>query len=176
MSVVMKTALASMVLLAISASGVQAAGGSGQITFQGEIMDSACAIKPGSSDQTITLAQVAKSQLSTGGVSPTETFQIELVGCDQGTLTNKTVTATFTGPGSADVTGALGIVGTAGGAGIMMVDGSGKAITLGAATTAQQFQNNNNTLSFGAYLKGKATGTITPGDFSAVTNFSLAYQ
>ena len=66
--------------------------------------------------------------------------------------------------------------GTAGGAGIMMVDGSGKAITLGAATTAQQFQNNNNTLSFGAYLKGKATGTITPGDFSAVTNFSLAYQ
>ncbi len=176
MSVAMKTAMASMVLLAISASGVQAAVGSGQITFQGEIMDSACAIKPGSSDQTITLAHVAKSQLSTGGVSPTEAFNIELVGCDPGTLTSKTVTATFTGPASGDVSGALGIVGTASGAGIMMVDGSGTAITLGTATTAQKFQAGNNTLSFGAYLKGKATGTITPGEFSAVTNFSLAYQ
>jgi len=34
----------------------------------------------------------------------------------------------------------------------------------------------DNTLEFGAYVQGAATGDIVPGDFSAVTNFTLAYQ
>ncbi|MEC4167157.1 hypothetical protein VSQ82_07845 [Pseudomonas sp. MS-1(2024)] len=89
---------------------------------------------------------------------------------------DKTVTATFTGAASTDVTGALGIAGTAQGAGIMMVDGAGTPIVLGTPTRPQLLQPGENTLTYGAYLKGKATGDITPGVFTAVTNFSLAYQ
>lgn len=98
------------------------------------------------------------------------------MGCNVTSLTDKTVTTTFTGAESADVPGALGIVGTAKGAGVMMVDGSGTAVVLGTATKPQLLQDGNNQLSFGAFLKGQATGDITPGEFSAVTNFSLAYQ
>ena len=46
----MKTAMASMVLLAVSASAV-----AGQINFEGEILDSACSLGASSVDQTISL-------------------------------------------------------------------------------------------------------------------------
>ena len=80
MSVAMKTAMASMFLLAASASAVQAAGaGTGQITFQGEILDSACSISPGSIDQTVSLGQVAKSQLATGAWPLLKASRLSLV-------------------------------------------------------------------------------------------------
>ena len=177
MKVAIKTALASMVLLAGSASVVHAAGaGEGTVTFKGAIIEAACSIDPDSVDQTVGLGQVAKSQLAGGGVASPEDFYINLTGCDVSSLTDKTVTTTFTGAESAAVPGALGIVGTAQGAGIMMVDGSGAPVVLGTATTPRLLADGNNTLAFGAYLKGQATGDITPGEFTAVTNFSLAYQ
>lgn len=177
MNVVMKSALASMVLLAGSASVAHAAAaGEGSVTFKGAIIEAACSIDPESVDQTVGLGQVAKSQLTGGGNASPQDFYIKLTGCDVASLTDKTVTTTFTGAGSADVPGALGIVGDARGAGIMMVDGTGTTVVLGTATTPQILADGSNTLSFGAYLKGQATGDITPGEFTAVTNFSLAYQ
>ncbi len=175
MSAISKTVL-SFMLLAASVSGVHAAGaGSGTIAFEGEILEAACSIKPGDSDQTIQLGEIAKSQLALGGSSRSKEISIELTGCSITGLADKTVSATFTGAASADVSGALGIAGDAKGAGIMLVDGSGTAITLGAPTQVQLLQAGDNTLVFNAYLKGKATGDITPGRFAAVTNFSLAY-
>lgn len=177
MSIELKAVMASMVLLAASISAAHAAGaGSGTISFEGEILEAACSIKPGNSDQTISLGEIAKSQLATGGLSHPETFRIELTGCSTSALTDKTVSATFTGAASADVTGALGITGTAKGAGIMLLDGSGTAVPLGSSTKVQTLQNGDNTLGFAAYLQGKATGDITPGNFSAVTNFALNYK
>lgn len=58
----------------------------------------------------------------------------------------------------------------------MLRTGSGAPITLGTATAAQSLLDGDNTLLFSAHMKGKATGTITPGQFNAVTNFALAYQ
>ena len=47
MNVVIKSALAAMVLLASSVSVVNAAGaGTGSVTFSGEILESACSITP----------------------------------------------------------------------------------------------------------------------------------
>lgn len=86
------------------------------------------------------------------------------------------MTAKFTGAESAAVPGALGIVGTAKGAGIMLVDGTGTAVTLGSSTKVQTIQAGDNTMLFGAYLKGQATGAITPGEFTSVTNFALEYK
>lgn len=175
MKYAIKTALASMVFLVGTTSVVNAAGaGSGTVKFLGTIIEAACSIEPGSVDQDVPFGQVAKSQLEEGGVSQTEEFYIKLTGCDTSTL--KTVTSTFTGAASADVPDALGIVG-AGGVGIMMKDGAGATIKLGVPTTAQTLQDGDNTLSFGAYLKGASeAGKVVTGDFSAITNFSLAYQ
>ena len=182
MSVAIKAAMASMVLLAVSASGVQAAT-SGKIEFNGEIMESACAIKPGSEDQIITLPHVAKSQLVNAGVSPTTTFRIELVGCDLGALQDKTIETTFVGSEAGNVPGTLGTSGSAKGVGIGLVDGTGTAVVLGSPTKPQKFQAGDNTLMFGAYLKGRASATpptpatsVVPGDYAAVASFSLNYK
>ena len=176
MKYVLKSALASMVLLAGSASIAQAAGaGAGTVTFEGAIIEAACSIKPESVDQTVKLGQVARSVLADGGAASPEPFYIDLVGCDTSTL--KTVTTKFTGAESIAVPGALGIVGTASGAGIMMRDGTGAQIVLGTPTKPQMLDDGNTKLSFGAYLQGStATDAVKPGEFTAVTNFSLAYQ
>ncbi|OAE14898.1 fimbrial protein [Pseudomonas brenneri] len=113
--------------------------------------------------------------MQTGGKSEARRVLIELEGCDLAGLTDNTVTTTFTGAPSSVVPGGLGTVGSAGGIGIMMTHGS-QPIELGVATTPQAIAVGNNTLEFGAYVQGAATGTVVPGDFSAVTNFTLAYQ
>ncbi|MGL4958399.1 MAG: fimbrial protein, partial [Plesiomonas sp.] len=65
--------------------------------------------------------------------------------------------------------------GTARGAGIALTSGDGELISLGEATEPQQLQDGSNTLLFSAYLQG-IDSTIVPGDFSAVTDFTLAYN
>ncbi len=57
----------------------------------------------------------------------------------------------------------------------MMTHG-GDLVELGVPTTPQIIAVGDNTLEFGAYVQGAATDPIIPGDFSAVTNFTLAYQ
>ncbi|KMT53775.1 fimbrial protein [Pseudomonas fildesensis] len=171
----MKTALLSVGLLVGSMSVAHAADGT--VTFLGSVHSGACSIKPESVDQTVSLGAIAKHQLMDGGRSESRNVFIELEGCDLTGLTDKTVTTTFTGAPSSVVPGALGTVGGAGGVGIMMTHGS-QPIVLGTATTPQVIAAGDNTLQFGAYVKGAVTATapIVPGNFSAVANFTLAYQ
>ena len=169
----MKTALFSIGLLVGSMSVAQAADGT--VTFLGSVHSGACSIKPDSVDQTIPLGAIAKHQLQAGGKSEPRRLLIELEGCDLAGLTDNTVTTTFTGAPSSVVPGALGTVGSAGNVGIMMTHGS-KPVELGVATTPQVIAAGDNTLEFGAYVQGAATDPIVPGSFSAVTNFTLAYQ
>lgn len=173
MNTKMKTALLSLGLLMGSASVAYAADGT--VTFTGSVHSGACSIKPESVDQSVHLGAIAKHQLQAGGKSEARPVRIELEGCDLTGLTDNTVTTTFTGAPSTVVPGAIGTVGGAGGVGIMMTHGS-KPIELGVPTTPQAIAVGDNTLEFGAYVQGAATGTIVPGNFSAVTNFTLAYQ
>ncbi len=173
MKIEMKTALLSIGLLLGSMPAAQAADGT--VTFLGSVHSGACSIKPDSVDQTVHLGAIAKHQLQTGGKSEARRVLIELEGCDLTGLTDNTVTTTFTAAPSSAVPGAIGTVGGAGGIGIMMTHGS-KPIELGVATTPQAIVAGDNTLEFGAYVQGAATAPIVPGDFSAVTNFTLAYQ
>ncbi|UII74260.1 type 1 fimbrial protein [Pseudomonas sp. HN11] len=173
MKIEMKTALLSIGLLMGSMSIAQAADGT--ITFLGSVHSGACSIKPDSVDQSVHLGAIAKHQLQTGGKSEARRVLIELEGCDLTGLTDNTVTTTFTAAPSSVVPGAIGTIGGAGNIGIMMTHGS-KLVELGVPTTPQAIAAGDNTLEFGAYVQGAAAGEIVPGDFSAVTNFTLAYQ
>ncbi len=168
-----KTALLTIGLLAGSISVANAADGT--VTFLGSVHSGACSIKPESVDQSVHLGAIAKHQLETGGRSESRPVRIELEGCDLSGLTDNTVTTTFTGAPSGSVPGAIGTVGGAGGVGVMMTHG-GRPVVLGTPTAPQLIATGNNTLEFGAYVQGQATGAIVPGEFSAVTNFTLAYQ
>lgn len=169
----MRTVLVSFGLVMGSMSVAHAADGT--VTFVGSVHSGACSIKPESVDQIVPLGAIAKHQLQAGGKSEARPVLIKLEGCDLTGLTDNTVTSTFTAAPSAVVPGAIGTVGGAGGIGIMMTHGS-KPIELGVPTTPQAIVAGDNTLEFGAYVQGAATGTIVPGDFSAITNFTLAYQ
>lgn len=145
----------------------------GTITFSGAIHIAPCSIKPESADQTVQLGSLAQHKLASGGKSESRPVLIELEGCNLSSLEDKTVTTTFTAAPSDVVPGAIG---TTGGVGIMMTHG-GRPIVLGTPTAARLLAaGDNNTLEFGAYVQGQATGAIVPGEFSAVTNFTLAYQ
>lgn len=173
-----KVALASVMGLIMASGAVNAADqGHGKVTFTGSIIDAPCSINPDSIDQTVNLGQVSNVALKANGNTGTSTprnFEIKLENCDTSTL--KSVKTTFTGAeGATD--GSLGITGTAKGASIILTNGDSKQIKLGEASEPRMLQDGNNTLLFSAYLKGDgASATITPGDFTAIADFTLAYQ
>lgn len=148
--------------------------GSGSITFVGSIIDAPCSIAPESSNQTVNLGQISNVLLAKAGSSTPRNFTIDLEKCD--TSTKKNVTVTFGGSKDSVNDKLLGITGTAKGAGVVVTDGSGTQITLGQPSAARGLLAGDNKLVFSAYLQGNsATGDVTPGEFSSVANFTLAY-
>ncbi|HDG9775435.1 TPA: type 1 fimbrial protein [Raoultella planticola] len=149
--------------------------GHGTVTFTGAIIDAPCSIDPDTIDQTVNLGQVSNVALNNKGTSTPKNFEIRLEKCNIGDK-GKSVTAKFTGA-EGGTAGMLGMTGSAKGASIAMVDGSGKLIELGKANSAQSLQNGNNTLLFAAYLQGDGDAAgVVPGDFKSVANFTLDYQ
>ncbi|MFZ4214221.1 fimbrial protein [Pantoea endophytica] len=159
-------------LLAGSVSVAQA----NTVTFTGSIIDAACSINPDDVDQTVNLGQISVKELASGGSSTPRNFSIRLENCDLSGLADGTVTTKFTGAASSSVPDTLGITGDAGNAGVVITNGDGAPIELGEETAAQALQNGDNTLLYSAYLKGAATEAAIPGQFTAVADYTLAYQ
>lgn len=148
--------------------------GHGEVKFTGSIIEAPCSINPESQKQEIDLGQITVDDLKDSGKSVPRNFYIQLEHCTAGTING--VTTTFTGANSAGNSDLLGITGTGAGASIAITDGSGTVITLGEATAKQTFQDGSNTLAYSAYLQGDAGVVATPGEFSSIVNYSLAYQ
>lgn len=160
-------------------SGAQAAyqdQGHGTIHFTGSIIDAPCSIDPSSVDQTIPMGQVSNVALQDGGRSEPVDFSIKLTQCDTSTLDG--VTVVFSGSPSTGNADLLGITGSASGASIALIDGSGAPIALGTATKARPIVDGSNELDFAAFLQGDtgASATIVPGSFTSVANFTLSYE
>ncbi|CAO95451.1 fimbrial protein [Erwinia tasmaniensis] len=151
--------------------------GHGTVTFKGSIIDSPCSITPETANQTVDMGQISNKALQNTGKSTARPFYIKLENCDVSSLTNKTVTTTFTGTASKAQPKNLALVGQASGAALVITNGDGAAIDLGSASLPTSVQTGNNTLSYAAYLQGdSADVAVVPGDFSSVANFTLAYQ
>ncbi|HHQ4087980.1 type 1 fimbrial protein [Citrobacter murliniae] len=173
------TKIAAVVILAGTLSSFAQAQdqGHGSVTFTGSIIDAACSIANGKQD--VYLGEISNAALAansnTGNSTPVN-FTIDLQNCD---ASAGHVSTTFSGAVDANDTTKthLGITGTGSGAGIVLTDGAGKPITLGAATAPQDLQEGNNTLLFSAYLQGDgASAVIVPGEFTAIADFTLDYN
>jgi len=70
----------------------------------------------------------------------------------------------------------LGISGSAKGATIALTDAAGTPIKLGTAYSAPALHDGSNQLRFAAYLQGDGSSAVTPGDFTSIANFTLAYN
>ncbi|AEN63602.1 Fimbrial protein domain-containing protein [Enterobacter soli] len=156
----------------MAAFGAQADQGSGVVTFTGSVIDAPCSIAAGDEDQTISLGQVSSSAVANGGTSTPVPFYIHLENCSVETAT--TVTTTFSGSDSSVDGAVLGVTGNATDVGVVMTDGDSNTITLGEATVGQNVVNGDNTLTYSAYIIGGEAPT--EGDFTAVTNWTLAYE
>lgn len=157
-------------------SGAQAKDqGHGTVHFTGSIIDAPCSIDPSSVDQTIPMGQVSNTALKNGGKSEPVDFSIKLTQCDTSTL--KDVSVVFSGSPSTSDSSLLGITGSASGASIALIDGSGAPIVLGEPTVARPIVDGGNELDFAAFLQGDAaSGAVVPGSFTSVANFTLSYD
>ncbi|MFV8979242.1 fimbrial protein [Serratia fonticola] len=148
--------------------------GRGTIDFRGAIIQAPCSIDETKSTKEVNLGQVSDVLLADGGKSTPQDIKIVLADCTVG-VKNK-VKTTITGPSDAVNADLLGITGTAAGAGIAIVDGSGTVIKMGEATPFQTLSSGENVLKFSAYLQGGAADTIKPGTFTSTATWSLTYE
>lgn len=157
--------------------------GSGTVTFQGQVVAAPCGIDPQSVDQTVNFGVLSADALKGGGVSPTKNFEIKLVNCDitsfkaAPTSGKGTVAVAFTG---GTVQGDSNMLATTGGTGVGITVTSqqdGAVVPMdGTPSSALLLKNGSNTFAFGAVAKAAKGTTATPGDFSAIANFSLSYE
>lgn len=170
-----KIMLAAVMTLGTMSMANAANQGMGSVTFKGSIIDAPCSIEPESLDQTVKLGDIASAQLKNGGKSTPQDFLIKLVGCDVATA--KDLTTTFTGAESEAAPGLLAMKGSARGASIAINDIDGKLLPLAKASKAIKIENGHTNLRFSAHLQGDgASAAITPGEFTSVADFTLAYQ
>ncbi|WP_368877481.1 fimbrial protein [Providencia vermicola] len=172
-----KIILATLISGAMSASALAVDAGSGTVTFTGSIIEAPCSIAPGEENQEVALGQVSNVTLATGGSSSAQPFSIQLEGCNLENNNQVTVTFNGTAAGATGTPGAdfLQITGDASGAAVKIMNASGATIAVNSGNT-QNYVQGDNTLKFQAALQGLEGATIVPGNFQAVTNFTLAYN
>lgn len=171
-----KIILATLVSGVMSSSALAVDAGHGTVKFTGSIIEAPCSIAPGEENQEVPLGQVSNVTLAAGGASSAQPFSIQLEGCNlEG---DNQVTVTFAGTAAvngATTTDFLQITGDAQGAAVKLMNASGATIKVNSGNT-QNYVEGDNTLKFKAALQGLDGVTVVPGEFQAVTNFTLAYN
>lgn len=165
--------MAIVMALQLAAFNGFAAGNNGSVTFNGEVVDSPCDLAPGQdgTDVKVPFGQLSMEQLNSGQVK-SQNFQLQLKNCN---LAGKTTSITFNGINNIDTT-MLATTGSATGVGIAL-SSTNAPITLGTPFALNGLSDGSNTLAFTATAKKAASGTsVTAGDFTAVSNFTIAYQ
>ncbi|MGG7246447.1 fimbrial protein [Escherichia coli] len=176
MSVKSKIAVATLMALCSASASVMAADvNKGQVTFSGEVVETACSLAAGQdgTDVKVDFGQLSATYLNNGGEA-TAPFVLKLENCSLGTDPDrKTVSIAFDSTTKDATTPALmSTTGSAGNVGIG-IDG----YTLGApASDLSGIVDGNNTLNFTAVAKKLADADVTPGDFSAISTFQISYK
>lgn len=151
----------------------------GNVHFEGELVNAACAVSTASADQTVTLGQYRTAAFSAAGdTSGSVPFDIVLNDCDPSIF--PTASVAFSGQAVANepllaVTSGDNSA-TASGVGIEILDtASQTVIPNGAPSTAQNLLAGTNTLHFSARYKA-TSDTVTPGQANADATFIMNYQ
>lgn len=161
--------------MAVGVANAGTPGGTGSVNFKGQIVDAPCTIKPDSTNQDVEMGAVTVKTLEAGRSSNVP-FELHLESCD---ITGAAKTAAIIFDGVRAETGKddmLALNGSAKGAGLGIVDKMGNDLTLGAEADLGNLIAGDNTLNFTAYLNKTATGSVTPGSFTSIANFTMMYN
>lgn len=167
------TVLAASVAVLFASFGALAAQGSGVVNFKGTVIDAPCGIDSHAADQSIDFGQISKSHLAAGGTSDIKDLDIKLVNCDISSV-KKGVQVTFSGGVAGGTAGELATAGSTNTA--VVINGYGSNIVYGTPTGDIQLITGGNTLHFTTWAKQATGKTVAEGEFTAVANFSLAYE
>lgn len=186
-----KTALFTLLSAALTSASAFADvdGGSGKITFTGDVIAAPCAIKAEDVDKQVNLGEVPASYINAQGHSEAVDASIHLVDCDlpntdngEGSPITK-VDVTFnstavTTEGQSLLANTM--TGGATGVGVRLLDSEGQNITLGAAKQITLVQTSSEqTLPFKAYMElidGTKATPATPGAVNANATYVLSYK
>lgn len=186
-----KTVLFAMVAAALTSASAFAEvdGGSGKITFSGDVISAPCAIRQDDIDKQVNLGEVPASYINTLGHSDAVDSSIHLVNCDLpnsdngegGNVTKVDVTFTssaVTTEGEDLLSNTM--TGGATGVGVRLLDADGQNITLGTANEITLVAaSSEQTLPFMAYMELiDSTGATpaTPGAVSSNATYVLSYK
>lgn len=164
-------------------------GGTGKITFTGDVISAPCAIQADDVDKQVNLGEVPASYLNTQGHSDPVDSSIHLVNCDlpnsdngNGDIVTK-VDVTFTS--SAITTEGEDLLSntladSATGVGVRLLDAEGKNITLGSAKELTLVEaSTDQTLEFKAQMElvdASGANPATPGAVSSNATYVLSYK
>ncbi len=152
----------------------------GTVHFKGEIVNAACAIDPGSLDQTVVLGQVRSAKFSAAGdTSDDVAFNIQLNDCD--TTVAKNAAVSFSGVSVSGKNTVLALdsdpSGSAGNVGIEIIDHTGTPLTVDGSTFGAKsvLSDGTNVIPFHAhYISTDAD--VTPGTANASATFKVQYS
>ncbi|AHG19980.1 type-1 fimbrial protein subunit A [Chania multitudinisentens RB-25] len=175
--------LAASVVAILSLAGVANAAttvNGGSVHFKGEVVNAACAVDAGSTNQTVPLGQVKTTTLATAGnTSSAVGFNIQLNDCD--TAVSKQASVAFTGTAvSSTYNTALALQGSASGnasnVGVQILDRTGTALALDGSAFSSTTTLNDGTAVVPFQARYIATGVATAGLANAEATFQVQYQ
>ncbi len=148
------------------------------LTLNGALVAAACKIMAGDEALVIDLGEVTNHYLYLNTRTAGKTFQIHLEDCDTG-ISDK-VTTTFSGNESTKLPGLLALGGTVEkGVAIGLETLAGIALPLNVTSAGQVLSIGANVIAFKVFVKAEpqaiANRSIKPGEYTAVSTFTLAY-
>lgn len=166
-----------LVNLLLCSSLAQAANqGRGEVTVNGRIIASACAIDTESLDQTITLATLPVSQIIRDGQSKRHEFNIKLVNCTLERFNPalddwRYFAVTFDGK---DDAGLFGIDGNAKGIALQITDKKGNVAMPGVPMAKNDIQPGTMEFNYGLRLMGN-NQVVKAGSYYSTVRFKMDY-
>lgn len=176
---VLSAALLSVGTMATAATTVPG----GTVHFTGQIVNAACAVSAGSSNQTVNMGQYRTANFkAVGDRTGSVPFKIQIQDCDTSVATQASVAFSGTAESSdanvlavSNISG--GASGSASGVGIEISDHTGKVLTPNGSvySTAQTLNDGVNVMNFTARYKSIAAN-VTPGQADSDATFTMQYN
>lgn len=147
------------------------------VHFSGTLVGEVCTLRPGDESISVDFGEIYNNYLFKNGRSPSQPFQLHLLGCDLSI--GKQLSVSFSGNESSVLPGLLAVIPNNSGIAVGIEDAGGKAIALNSGSKEITLENEDMTLKFAAWIQGEPQAikahSIPGGKFSAVATFRLDY-
>ena len=145
--------------------------------FSGTLTSAPCGLDPLTPDLSVDFDMIMEPDLYAYARTKGVPFTITLTDCDLSIASKASIT--FKGTESTELPGLLAVTGEAAGIAIGVETEDGIAVPFNKPTPEHVLNSGDNTFTLMAYIQGEPTHlrqeTITPGNFTAVSTFMLAY-